>query len=210
MSNAEPYPASFFQREDPGIDALFYAAPRRVVHIDEGAIAALSGLYARLLPPSGRFLDLMSSWRTHLPPSLVERSDVSVIGLGMNAAEMRDNPQLAEHVVHDLNAQPRLPFADAAFDAAVCAVSVQYLTRPVEVFADVARVLKPRSPFVVSFSNRRFPTKAVCVWLASSDEQHVALVTDYFRRAALWTEPQTLRHEPPLGDPLFASAARRA
>lgn len=204
------YPASFFQREDASDDRLFYDAPRKVVHIDDGAIAALTGIYARLLPPSGRYLDLMSSWRSHLPPSLLAKPDVSVSGLGMNADEMRDNPQLAEYAVHDLNEDPRLPFADSAFDAAVCAVSVQYLTRPAQVFADVARVLRPGAPFIVSFSNRCFPTKAVAVWLASTDEQHAALVTDYFRQARRWSEPQVLRHQPPLGDPLFCVSARRA
>jgi ubiquinone/menaquinone biosynthesis C-methylase UbiE len=100
----------------------------------------------------------------------------------MNTAEMADNPQLSEYVVHDLNRDPRLPFEDASFDAVVCAVSVQYLTRPLEVFADVGRVLSPTGPFVVSFSNRCFPTKAVAVWLAGGDDAHRALVREYLER----------------------------
>ena len=42
----------------------------------------------------------------------------------------------------DLNADPRLPFDDATYDAVVCTVSVQYLQQPEAVFADVRRVLK--------------------------------------------------------------------
>jgi SAM-dependent methyltransferase len=56
-------------------------------------------------------------------------------------------------VLHDLNAEPRLPFPDAAFDAATCCVSVDYLVRPLEVFDEVGRVLRPGAPFVCTFSN---------------------------------------------------------
>lgn len=150
----EPYPASYFEREDPTDDALFYALPRKVVHLDDGAIAALAAIYAELLPRSGTLLDLMSAWRSHLPPELAEAPELELVGLGMNAEELAENPQLARHVLHDLNRDSRLPFPDAAFDAAMCAVSVQYLTQPIEVFAEVARVLKPGAPFVVSFSKQ--------------------------------------------------------
>ena len=113
-----PYPDRFFEREDSTNDARFYDWPRIVVHIDEGAITALRNLYAELLPTSGSLLDLMSSWRSHLPDTLLQ-SGLAVTGLGMNAEEMAANPQLADHVVHDLNAESTLPFADEAVDAAV-------------------------------------------------------------------------------------------
>src|SRR5205823_12745144 len=112
--------------------ARFYAVERKVVHLEPGAIAALRAFYASELAPGAVVLDLMSSWRSHLPEGLG-----AVTGLGMSAAEMADNPQLSSFVVHDLNREPRLPFDDASFDAVVCAVSVQYLIRPVEVFTDV-------------------------------------------------------------------------
>ena len=81
-----------YAREDESSDDHFYSFPRRVVHIDDGAIAALGLLYADVLPSGGRLLDLMSSWRSHLPPGFNARE---VVGLGMNAEEMADNPQLA-------------------------------------------------------------------------------------------------------------------
>src|SRR4029434_8184894 len=99
-----------------------------------------------------------------------------VVGLGMNAEEMAENPQLTRSIVHDVNHDERLPFGDAEFDGAVCAVSIQYLTDPLAVFREVRRALRPGAPFVVSFSNRCFPTKAVAVWLGSTDRQHVELV----------------------------------
>ena len=199
-----------FRRFDEDDDSTFYSFPRRVVHIDEGAIGALTGLYAALVPAGGRVLDLMGSWRSHLPASF----GGTAIGLGLNAVEMAENPQLAAAVVHDLNREPRLPFADAAFDAVVCAVSVQYLTRPLDVFREVRRVLRPGAPFVVSFSNRCFPDKAVALWRVTDDQQHVGVVTAYFANSAepgsAWAAVETFEHAPHRGDPLFAVWARRA
>jgi SAM-dependent methyltransferase len=74
-------------------------------------------------------------------------------GAGDERGRARGNPAAHATVVHDLNADPRLPFADEAFDAVVCCVSVDYLVRPVEVFADVARVVSGGGPFVCTFSN---------------------------------------------------------
>jgi SAM-dependent methyltransferase len=201
-------PAEAYAREDGASDAHFYVFPRKVVHIDDGAIAALGRLYAEILPPDGRLLDLMSSWRSHLPEG--PRTG-HVVGLGMNAEEMADNPQLTRHVVHDLNEAPRLPFADDEFDGAMCAVSIQYVVHPVLVFREVARTLKPGAPFVVSFSNRCFPTKAVAVWLAASDQQHVQLVRAYFEAAGGWIDLRDDERSPNGdGDPLYAVWARKA
>ena len=182
---------------DPSPDEAFYAYERKVVHIEVGAIEALREAYAELIPPGARVLDLMSSWRSHLPYAGIG----PVVGLGMNGAEMSDNPQLDSFVVHNLNREPVLPFPDASFDAVVCAVSVQYLTMPVEVFTDVRRVLVAGGPLVVSFSNRCFPTKAVAVWLANGDAAHRALVRSYFDEAGFVDVVDELRPSP--DDPLY-------
>jgi SAM-dependent methyltransferase len=177
------FPPAAYARDDESADPDFYLSPRRVVHIDDGAIAALRRVYADVLPADGCLLDLMSSWRSHLPPSLPTRR---VVGLGLNGEEMADNPQLTSHVVHDLNRVPRLPFGDEEFHGAICAVSIQYLLHPLLVFREVYRVLRPEAPFVVSFSNRCFPTKAVAVWLGTTDQQHLVLVRRYFEAAGGW------------------------
>ena len=174
------FPPHAFNRIDDSDDALFYAPARLVTHIDEGAIAALSAFYAEVLKSGDRVLDLMSSWVSHLPGSL-ELGEV--IGHGMNAEELAANPRLTRWFVQDLNRDPSLPLADASLDAVLCCVSVQYLRRPVEVFAEVRRALRPGAPFVVSFSNRCFPTKAVAIWRSLDMTSHAALVRLYFERA---------------------------
>src|SRR5689334_12358934 len=199
------FPAAAYERDDESSDDRFYAVPRKVVHIDDGTIATLSRLYDQILPAEGRLLDLMSSWRSHLP-----RDHAEVVGLGLNAEEMADNPQLARSIVHDLNRDPRLPFDAASFDGAMCAVSVQYLVHPVPVFREVRRVLRPAAPFVVSFSNRCFPTKAVAVWLSSTDAQHVTLVRAYFEAAGGFTDVHADDRSPEGGDPLYVVWGRAA
>ncbi|GAB4548296.1 MAG: class I SAM-dependent methyltransferase [Anaerolineae bacterium] len=174
------FPEAYFQRLDETPDEDFYNIPRKVVHLDDGALAATSQIYGQLLPPNGRILDLMSSWRSHLPAHYKAKR---VTGLGMNAAEMADNPQLDDFVVHNLNVAPQLPFDNAVFDGIICTVSIQYLTRPIAVFSDLYRVLKPNGIAIITFSNRCFPTKAISVWQTASMAQRAALVASYFEAA---------------------------
>ena len=156
-----PFTPDMFERMDDSEDTLFYEFPRKVVHIDEPAIAAAGKFMAETFPPHGVLFDLMSSWRSHLPSGFVKQR---MIGLGLNAEEMADNPDLDEYVVHNINVDPKLPLPDNHFDGAVVTVSIQYMIRPLETFAEVRRVLKPGAPFIVFFSNRMFPTKAIRVW----------------------------------------------
>ncbi len=172
-----PMRPDFFRRMDESDDELFYESPRFVVHIDDGAIATVGEIYALMLPAGGEILDLMSSWRSHIPQIVRAKR---LVGLGLNRAEMANNPALTEVVVHNVNRHSRLPFPDKSFDGAVMTVSIQYLIKPVEVFAEVGRVLKPHSPFVVTFSNRMFPTKAVAIWQGANDQQRLGIVTRYF------------------------------
>lgn len=202
-----PLPPDAFRRLDETPDPAFYATPRFVTHIDDGAIAAVTQLYREHLPAGGAVLDLMSSWVSHLPPDIPYRR---VIGLGMNPDELAANPRLDAWVVHDLNAERRLPFADGEFDAAVCCVSIDYLVQPVAVLRDLARVLRPGAPLVITFSNRRFPTKVIALWETLDDAGHVQLVGQYLREAGGWDAVVALDRSPEAGDPLFAIVAQRA
>lgn len=183
-------PPGAFDKADSSDDALFYAPARLVTHIDDAAIAALTGLYRERLPPGGVVLDLMSSWVSHLPP---EVPYAEVIGHGMNAEELSANPRLHRWFVQNLNRTPSLPLADASVDAVTVCVSIQYLQHPVAVLAEVARVLRPGGLVAISFSNRCFPTKAVAVWGALDGHGHAALVDLYLHRAGFArTQARTL------------------
>jgi SAM-dependent methyltransferase len=200
------FPSGFFDRADPQVDTAFYGPPRLVTHIDDDAIRAVGDLYEELAI-DGEVLDLMGSWVSHF-----RRPPAALTVLGMNARELSANAAASATVVHDLNEEPDLPFPADSFDHAVCCVSVDYLVRPLEVFADLARVVRPGGRFVTTFSNRCFPSKAIRGWLWSSDEQHCEIVSEYFRRAGGWGAPKARRCTPPShpGDPLFAVWAARA
>ena len=197
------FPPGFFDRADETPDSVFYEPDRLVNHIDDGAIIAVGQLY-RDLDLTGDVLDLCSSWVSHLPSS-----PRRLVALGMNAAELAANPAATDTVVHDLNDDPILPFDDATFDAVTCCVSVDYLVRPIEVFHEAARVLRPGGVFVVTFSNRCFPSKAIRAWLAADDRQRCAIVATYFASVARFG-PATvqLRNPGQPGDPLYAVWAR--
>src|SRR5215210_8644817 len=146
-----PLPEVAFGRYDETPDEEFYRLPRFVTHIDDRAIAAVTQLYREFFPPGGEILDLMSSWLSHLPE---EVRYGRVVGLGMNEVELKRNPRLDEHVIQNLNRDPKLPFADAEFDGVGICVSIDYLIQPVEVVREVGRVLKVGAPLIVTFSNR--------------------------------------------------------
>jgi hypothetical protein len=201
------FPPGFFDRADESDDAGFYVVDRFVTHIDDGAIAAVGELYDELGvsgPGSGAVLDLCSSWTSHF-----RTKPARLVVTGMNAGELAANELADGWVVHDLNADPALPFDDASFDAVTCCVSVDYLTRPLDVFADVVRVLRPGGVFVCTFSNRCFPTKAIRGWLATDDRTHLAIVGRYFELTDGFAEPITqLRNPGSFGDPLYGVWAR--
>lgn len=184
----------------------FYAQPRLVNHIDDGAIAALGEFYRRALPDGGHVLDLMSSWVSHLPADVTY---AGVTGLGLNQVELERNPVLTRRTVHDLNENPALPYATDEFDGAIVSVSIQYLTQPVEVFAEVGRVLKPGAPFAVTFSNRMFPTKAIRIWQLLGDEARANLVALYFELSGAFEKARAFDLSPAPGrsDPVYAVVA---
>lgn len=196
----------FFRRSDEGDDRRFYGPPRMVTHIDEGAVAGVGRVYSELgLGPS--VLDLCSSWVSHF-----EVAPAELTVLGMNARELAANVAATDRVVQDLNAEPTLPFEDRTFDDATCCVSVDYLVRPVEVFSEVARVLRPGGRLVCTWSNRCFPTKVIAGWLATPEQDRPTIVAAYFAAAAGW-EPAQGRTviAPGRGhDPLWAVWAQRS
>lgn len=199
------FPPGFFSRQDDTDDATFYAFDRFVTHIDAGAITAVGELYDELRL-TGDVLDICSSWVSHF-----RSRPRRLVITGMNVTELAANPMADEWLVLDQNAAPGLPFPDASFDAVTCCVSVDYLTRPLEVFAAVARVLRPGGTFVCTFSNRCFPTKAIRGWLSTDDRGRCAIVATYFDLTDGFGEPLVQHRNPGLsGDPLYAVWARRA
>ncbi|MEM5788013.1 MAG: methyltransferase domain-containing protein [Syntrophobacteraceae bacterium] len=184
----EPFQPDSFTRKDESDDRKFYERDRLVSHLDSTALATVEEIIGKLVVEENPvILDLMASWDSHIPNEL--RSS-KVTGLGMNMNELLRNESLRERLVHDLNADPRLPFEDASFDVVLNTVSVDYMARPFEIFTEVGRVLKPGGLFLVLFSNRMFPDKAVKIWVESSEAERVELVRLFFRNSGHFEEPE--------------------
>lgn len=103
-------------------------------------MTALTKYYATEFKDGDDVLDICSSWVSHYPP---DWKGGKVVGLGMNEYELSQNPVLTAYNVKDLNADPTLPYEDASFDIVTCVVSVDYLNKPLQVFQEIGRVLRP-------------------------------------------------------------------
>jgi len=170
-----------FSRLDATDDATFYARDRFVSHLDSLALSTVKHVIGSLIADERpAILDLMAGWDSHIPEAI---DPSEVVGLGLNENELKENKALTEYVLHDLNREPRLPFSDNRFDVVINTVSVDYMTRPVAVFEEVARVLKPGGLFLVIFSDRMFPQKAVRLWRESSHDERVILVDEFFKQS---------------------------
>ncbi len=178
-----------FQRLVEGDDREYYARDRMVSHLDSLALQTVERLIGELLvEESPVILDLMAAWDSHIPADV---RPARVVGLGLNLSELEANPCLDAAVIHDLNRNPRLPFEDDTFDIVLNTASVDYMTRPLDVFQEVARVLKPGGLFLVIFSNRMFPEKAVRIWREAGEEERMILVEEFFARAGGFEKPRT-------------------
>ncbi|CAK9326703.1 unnamed protein product [Citrullus colocynthis] len=201
-----PFREEDFQRFDETPDPNFYESPRFVTHIDDPAIAALTKFYSEVFPPSDTpgvsMLDMCSSWVSHFPAGYKQER---VVGMGMNEEELKRNPVLTEYIVQDLNVNPKLPFEDNSFDVITNVVSVDYLTKPLSVFKEMSRVLKPGGLAIMSFSNRCFFTKAISIWTSTGDADHIMIVGSYFHYAGGFEPPQAVDISPNPGrsDPMY-------
>ena len=192
-----PYTNADLNRLDNSVDAIFYDEPRFVTHIDDSAIEALTNYYARefasLNKDSLDILDLCSSWVSHLPDESDTIKYGKVVGVGMNEKELSNNKRLTYYNVQDLNDEPTLSqFKDNSFDVVCNVVSVDYLTKPLEIFQEMYRILRPGGISLMSFSNRCFPTKAIAMWLRADDIGRLTIVGSYYHYSARWTSIEAL------------------
>eukprot|EP00933_Yihiella_yeosuensis_P027173 TRINITY_DN2108_c0_g1_i4.p1 TRINITY_DN2108_c0_g1~~TRINITY_DN2108_c0_g1_i4.p1 ORF type:complete len:984 (+),score=190.00 TRINITY_DN2108_c0_g1_i4:64-3015(+) len=181
-----PYKPEDFSRLDESDDGIMYQSARiGVQHIDQSATKALESTYRKIFStaPCAKFavLDLCSSWTSHYPRDLVQEAHIDVHGINME--ELLANDLATVRTAGDLNTKPKLDYMNDHFHFVTMALSVDYLTKPREVFQEMHRVLKPGGVAVLSFSNRCFETKVIKKWLKNMDEglALVNIVKNYFR-----------------------------
>ena len=82
-----------------------------------------------------------------------------------------DNPMLDEGRIADAG---RIPYGDAVFDLAFADNVFEHLEQPLEVFREVARVLKPGGKLLFKTPNRRHYVPTIARWTPHSVHEHVA------------------------------------
>ena len=196
-----------YRRPEEAPDPVFYATARIAAHIDSRAQRTVGAIYRNIIPEDGMVLDLMSSVHSNLAD---DQKMATCYGLGLNGQEMSENPVLSSAVLADLNADRVIPFVDDSFDAAICTVSIDYLTDPVRIVDEVARVLRPGAAFAVSFSNRWFPPKVTKLWTELHPFEQMALVVQYFEASGSYVEIETRSYRGyprPMDDPYHRQIA---
>lgn len=185
---ANPLRKEHFVRIDEGDDAQFYASPK-LSPGDESQTRALARVFRPHLGEACNVLDLLAGAHSTLPEGV---EYAAVAGLGLNAAELEANPRLTARIVQDVNADPVLPFADRVFDACILTHAVEYLIKPVAVFAEIARVLKPGGVCLVAFARTAAPTKAIAIWRNHGDGDRARLVELYFSLSGGFADAETV------------------
>mgnify|MGYP001083729008 CR=1 FL=1 len=208
-----------FKRQDETDDTIFYKEPRITTHIDSKCHENLINLYRRILPNNGKVLDLMSSVQSHIP----EENNYYVIGLGLNNEEMKQNRILKDRVIHDLNKNPTLPFNNEEFDVVICDLSIDYVTKPLEIAREIRRILKPEGIVTFSFSNRYFLPKVIKLWVDLHEFERMGYVLEILLRTGGFKDFKTFsyrNYKRPyddkyygctfLSDPLYVVYAKKA
>lgn len=200
-----PFSNTDFRRSDESSDSYFYNQPRiGIYHIDDQAVRALTRFYAKNLSANCDILDICSSWVSHLPEEYQVKS-LSILGISQE--ELDANKRATNRIVQDLNRNTNLPFEDNSFDVITNVVSVDYLTKPLEIFKEMGRVLRPGGKAYMSFSNRCFPTKAIDIWCRTNDMEHVFIVGCYFHFSEMFLSPKAHDLQPGLfpgmSDPMY-------
>ena len=200
-----PLPTTAHPAAEPLSDPAF-PPEASFAQIDSAAIAAVTDLYREILPPGGAILDVMSGWVSHLPPEAPYRH---IVGIGTERRALVENPFLDEWRVQNLNSNPILPFATGEFDGATICAAIQHLARPGEVIREIARVLRPGAPLIVTFSNRCVATKPIACWCLLDEAGHLCLIAQHFAGAGNWADIRCLDRTPPGGgQPLYAVIGR--
>jgi len=178
-----------FIRKIEDDDAVFYESIDSTSPIvDRVAIEQLKQFYLEHLKDNSSILDLMAGPDSYLPDSL---ENLDVTGLSIKKQDLQSNPVLSQQTLHDLNKQPELPYNDQQFDTVVCAFSVEYMTQPIKVFEEAARILKPGGSFLISFSERFYEQKVIALWDDLHLFERMGIVLEYFRQSDKFDKLQT-------------------
>ena len=161
------------QKPDESNDSLFYSTPKFVYHLDSNFRKNLSELYKQEIKNNSCVLDLMSSWDSYLPKN---GENIKVIGHGLNKEELEKNDAFDNYWIQNFNTNQMIPLEDETIDYCLMVAAWQYLQYPEKIAEEVARILKEKGKFIISFSNRAFWHKAPNIWTYSNENERIIYV----------------------------------
>lgn len=163
--------------------------------ISPEAIEVLQNHFSFYLKNGDAILELGAAENSYLPSTLQPSRHV---GISLSPDLMSQNPSLTDRLTIDLNdVIPEIGIADSqmsslgegTFDAVIVTNTVDFLTRPREVFRSVFRLLKPGGVCMVAFVNKdaytgTFGPAQTKMWEQFNDDQHIWCTGSFFQFSA--------------------------
>jgi SAM-dependent methyltransferase len=207
-------------RLDEADDFEHYRQPDYEDTFDPVSGRALAEFYGEFLQPDMRILDIMCGAQSYLPPAM---ANLHATGIGLNRQELEANSQLQDFLVHNVNSQTTLPYADNTFDAVLFTAAVEYLVEPYTTFSELKRITRPHGQIIVTFTDHWNTFKNIALWQELPLFERMRLVMHYLQHGGGIGDPgtrsirglkrdadDTNHRNQPGADPIFAVFARVA
>ena len=156
-------------------------------HLDQIAVEQIEALYSQLLPAHSKVLDLMSNQSSYLADDFATGL---LTGIGHNEEALNINQRLDTYIQQNLNENVKLPFEGNNFDDAICTVGIEYLTNPLAIMLEIARVVDKGGKFIITFSDNSV-SNATTLWGQLHPFERMQLVLEYFRVTNAFTNINT-------------------
>lgn len=137
---------------------------------------------------TGRILSIFSGNESYYSPGKISE----FVALSPVSDHLEESESFSIRFLHDFETDSKLPFDDGVFDAALFNFHIGKLTRPIEFFREVARVLKPEGVFLVTFIHPHYSKQFTRMWAMGDGQDHVVQSESFFEYSGDFTKSTTL------------------